>query len=134
MFLVGLSICYFFVLRVTILFFIGYSSYLGFSTMWTAKGLIDFEVQMLFGFGVAFELPVVIFILNVLGLVSADQLASKRRHAILASYVAACCIIPSMDLFSLSMLAVPMYVLYESCIWIARIVERRRAATDVTPT
>ena len=49
--------------------------------MWTAKGLIDFEVQMLIGFGLACEFPLVLFILTVLGLVTSAQLASKRRHA-----------------------------------------------------
>jgi sec-independent protein translocase protein TatC len=137
LFLVGASFCYALVLKNTLVFFNSYSDYLGFSTKWTAKGLIDFEVQMLMGFGLAFELPLVILVLNLLGLVTAEQLASKRRHAAFGIFIAACCIIPSTDLFSLSVLAVPMYVLYESCIWIARIVERRKAkaavAEDVEP-
>ena len=127
LFLVGVTLCYCFVLRATLMFFVGYSSYLGFSTMWTAKGLIDFEVQMLVGFGLAFELPLVILVLNLLGIVSAEQLASKRRHAAFGIFVAACCIIPSTDLFSLTLLSVPMYLLYEACIWIARVVEKRKA-------
>ena len=86
---------------------------------------------MLVGFGIAFEMPVVIFVLNFLGIVSADQLASKRRHAAFIIFVATCCIIPSTDLFSLSVLAVPMYLLYEACIWIARIAERRKAKASV---
>jgi len=125
LFVVGVSFCYAFVLRATLQFFFAYSNYLGFSATWTAKELIDFEVQMLMGFGLAFELPLVILVLNLLGIVSAEQLAAKRRHAAFAIFVAACCIIPSTDLFSLSVLSVPMYLLYESCIWIARIVERR---------
>jgi sec-independent protein translocase protein TatC len=128
LFLVGVTLCYAFVLRATLVFFLDYSNYLGFSTMWTAKGLIDFEVQMLAGFGLAFELPLVILVLNLLGIVSAEQLAAKRRHAAFFIFVAACCIIPSTDLFSLSALSVPMYLLYEACIWIARIVERRRSS------
>ena len=128
LFIIGVTFCYAFVLRATLQFFIAYSGYLGFTTMWTAKGLIDFEVQMLLGFGIAFELPLVILVLNLLGLVSAEQLAAKRRHAALGIFVAACCIIPSTDLFSLSVLAVPMYLLYEVCIFVARIVERRKAA------
>lgn len=128
LFVIGVTFCYAFVLKATLQFFLGYNNYLGFGTMWTAKGLIDFEVQMLLGFGVAFELPLVILVLNLLGIVSSQQLASKRRHAAFIIFIAACCIIPSTDLFSLSVLAVPMYLLYESCIWIARIVERRQAA------
>jgi sec-independent protein translocase protein TatC len=124
---VGVGFCYAFVLKNTLLFFFSYSKYLGFDATWTAKELIDFEVQMLLGFGLAFELPLVVLVLNLLGIVSAGQLASKRRHAAFAIFIAACCIIPSTDLFSLSILSVPMYLLYELCILIARIMERRKA-------
>ena len=113
LFVVGVTFCYAFVLKATLQFFFGYSDYLGFGATWTAKALIDFEVQMLLGFGLAFELPLVILVLNLLGIVSAEQLAAKRRHAALAIFIAACCIIPSTDLFSLSVLTVPMYLLYE---------------------
>jgi len=130
LFVIGVTICYALVLKVTLQFFFAYSEWLGWSATWTAKALIDFEVQMLLGFGVAFELPLVILVLNLLGLVTAEQLASKRRHAAFAIFIAACCIIPSTDLFSLSVLSVPMYLLYESCIWIARIVEKRKAASS----
>ena len=131
LFVAGVTLCYAFVLRVTLLFFFSYSNYLGFSATWTAKALIDFEVQMLVGFGLAFELPLVILVLNLFGLVSAQQLAEKRRHAALIIFVAACCIIPSTDLFSLSVLTVPMYVLYEACIWVARMVERGKASAEI---
>ena len=128
LFVIGVIFCYMFVLSITLKFFFAYSDYLGFGATWTSKALIDFEVQMLVGFGLAFELPLVILALNHLGIVSAEQLAAKRRHAFFAIFVASCCIIPSSDLFSLSLLTVPMYVLYESSIFIARIVEKRRAA------
>ena len=128
LFVFGVTFCYFTVLKMTLLFFFGYSQYLGFDANWTAKALIDFEVQMLLGFGIAFELPLVILVLNLLGIVSASQLAAKRRHAAVGILVATTCIIPTTDLFSISLLAVPMYVLYEVCIFIAKIVEKKRAA------
>jgi sec-independent protein translocase protein TatC len=127
LFVVGVTFCYAFVLKAALEFFIGYSSYFGMDAMWTAKGLIDFEVQMLIGFGLAFEFPLVLLVLNLFGIVSSQQLAGKRRHAALIIFIAACCIIPSTDPFSLSLLSVPLYVLYEACIWIARAFERRRA-------
>src|ERR1700722_12886728 len=88
LFVVGVTFCYAFVLKATLLFFFGYSQYLGFGATWTAKALIDFEVQMLMGFGLAFELPLVILVLNLLGIVSADQLAAKPRHAASRIFVA----------------------------------------------
>lgn len=130
LFVVGVTFCYTLVLKNTLNFFFAYSNYLGYSATWTAKALIDFEVQMLLGFGLAFELPLVILVLNLLGIVSAEQLASKRRHAAFAIFVAACCIIPSTDLFSLSVLSVPMYLLYELCILVARIVEKKKTVAS----
>jgi sec-independent protein translocase protein TatC len=127
LFAVGVSFCYFLVLKTTLQFFLGYNNYLDLDTMWTAKSYIDFVVQMLAGFGIAFEMPLVILVLNLFGLVSAAQLASKRRHAAFIILVAACCIIPSTDIFSLSVLCVPMYLLFEICILIARVMEKGKA-------
>jgi sec-independent protein translocase protein TatC len=130
LFAAGVSFCYFLVLSHTLQFFLSYNSYLGFGTMWTARSLIDFEVQMLAGFGLAFEMPLVILVLNLLGLVSAAQLSSKRRHAAVIIFIAACCLVPSTDLFSLSILSVPMYLLFELCILIAKIVEKTKKAKE----
>jgi len=127
LFVVGVSFCYFLVLSTALRFFNQYSEWLGISPTWTLKNLIDFEVQMLAAFGIAFELPLVLLVLNLLGIVSADQLASKRRHAIFIIFVAACCIVPSTDIFSLSLMSAPLYVLFEVCIFLARIFERRKA-------
>jgi sec-independent protein translocase protein TatC len=128
LFVFGVVFCYLFVLPAALRFFTGYSSWLGFSPMWTIKTLIDFEVQMLVAFGVAFELPLVLLVLNLLGIVSADQLASKRRHAIFIIFVAACCIVPSTDIFSLTLMSAPLYLLFEGSIFVARIFERRKSA------
>jgi sec-independent protein translocase protein TatC len=128
LFVVGVLFCYTFVLSVALKFFIGYSNYFGFDSMWTAKTLIDFEVQMLIGFGLAFEFPMVIMVLNLMGIVSSEQLGAKRRHAAFIMLVAATCIIPSTDPFSIALMTVPLYVLYEGCIWITRILERRKKA------
>ena len=131
LFVVGVVFCYTVVLSATLKFFFAYSNYLGFGATWTSKALIDFEVQMLLGFGVAFEMPLVILALNLFGIITAEQLASKRRHAAFIIFVATCCIIPSTDIFSLSMLFVPMYVLFESSIWIARILEKQRGTGKI---
>jgi sec-independent protein translocase protein TatC len=133
LFVVGVTFCYFLVLSSTLKFFFAYNDYLGIEANWTAKSLIDFEVQMLAGFGIAFEMPLIVLVLNLLGLVSAAQLASKRRHAAFFIFIAACCIIPSTDLFSLSVLSVPMYLLFELCILIARIVEKSKGASSELP-
>jgi sec-independent protein translocase protein TatC len=130
LFMVGVVFCYTVVLQAAIQFFLGYNDYLGSDAKWTLKGLIDFEVQMLIGFGLAFEFPLILLVLNLFGIVSSSQLASKRRHAALVIFVAACCIIPSTDPFSLGVLAVPLYLMYEVCIWVSRIFERGRGVAE----
>jgi len=126
LFIAGVVFCYCFVLKVALSFFLGYSTYLGFEATWTAKELVDFEVQMLIGFGLAFEFPLVLIVLNLLGMVSSRQLATTRRYAAFAIFMAACCIIPSTDPFTLALFSVPLYALYESCVWIAWMLERKR--------
>jgi sec-independent protein translocase protein TatC len=133
LFVVGVTFCYFVVLSSTLKFFLGYNDYLGFGSMWTAKALIDFEVQMLAGFGIAFEMPLVVLVLNLMGFVSASQLAAKRRHAAVIIFIASTCIIPSTDLFSLSTVSVPMYLLFELCILIARVVEKSKGKGSDIP-
>ena len=128
LFVVGVGFCYFLVLSTALRFFDDYSGWLGISPTWTLKNLIDFEVQMLVAFGIAFELPLILLVLNLLGIVSAAQLAAQRRNAIFIIFVAACCIVPSTDLFSLTLMSAPLYVLFETCIFLARIFDRRKAA------
>jgi sec-independent protein translocase protein TatC len=128
LFVFGVCFCYFIVLARALAFFNEYSGWLGINPTWTLKNLIDFEVQMLLGFGIAFEMPLVLLVLNLIGIVSAAQLASKRRHAFFIIFVAACCIVPSTDIFSLSVMTGPLYLMFEASIFVARIMERRKAA------
>jgi sec-independent protein translocase protein TatC len=128
LFAFGVCFCYFIVLTTALRFFNQYSTWLGISPTWTLKNLIDFEVQMLLGFGIAFEMPLVLLVLNLIGIVSADQMASKRRYAFFIIFIAATCIVPSTDIFSLSVMTFPLYFMFEGSIFIARIFERRKAA------
>ncbi len=69
-------------------------------------------MRLIFAFGVAFELPVVLLLLAKVGLVTADWLASRRRYAIVFAFVAAALLTPP-DIITQLMLAVPVIMLYE---------------------
>jgi sec-independent protein translocase protein TatC len=75
--------------------------------------------------GLVFELPAVIYLLARLGIVSAKQLAQTRRYAIVVIVIAAAIITPTGDPYNLLLLAIPMYLLYELGILLARLVPRR---------
>jgi sec-independent protein translocase protein TatC len=78
------------------------------------------------GFGIVFELPVVIAFLAMIGLVTADFLAKYRRFAIVINVTVAAIITPTGDPINLSLMAVPMIVFYEIGIILARIMGNRR--------
>ena len=92
--------------------------------------LISFSIGLMFPFGLAFELPVAIYILSRAGLISAKALARNRKIAILAIFVIAAAITPTPDVFTQAMMALPLMLLYEVSILIAGLNSRRRRATD----
>jgi sec-independent protein translocase protein TatC len=75
--------------------------------------------------GVVFELPVIIYVLAFLGVVTAKQLGSYRRFAVVIVVLVAALITPTGDPINLALLAVPMYLLYEVGVFMARFVPRR---------
>jgi sec-independent protein translocase protein TatC len=131
LFIVGVLFCYFMLLPTTLQFFKEYNDYFGFRTQWTMQNYIDFATQMLLAFGLCFELPLVIVILNIFGIVSHEALAGHRRHAAVIILIAAACITPGSDLYSLLALSLPMYFLYEASLWVTWWQERKRPKTEL---
>lgn len=87
-------------------------------------------VYMMVAFGVGFQFPIVVVFLQLVGVVTPQQLASFRRFAIVIIFVVAAVITPSADPISLFALSLPMCVFYEVSILIGRIVKRRRARAE----
>jgi sec-independent protein translocase protein TatC len=82
---------------------------------------IDFVTALLLGFGLAFELPAVLWVLARLGLVTTARLVALRRYAFLAAFVIAAIITPTPDPLNQLLLAVPLYLLYEAGILLSRL-------------
>ncbi len=87
---------------------------------------IDFTITFLLPFGLIFEMPLVVIFLTRLGIVTPDYLAGKRKYAFFITFVAAIILIPDPSLLTQSVLALPMYLLYEVSVFLSRIVHRRR--------
>ncbi len=88
---------------------------------------ISMVTRFLVAIGLAFETPVVITFLARLGIVSPDSLARKRRWAIVIAFIVAAMITPTFDPVNQSLVALPLVVLYELSILLARIVYRKRS-------
>jgi sec-independent protein translocase protein TatC len=102
-------------------------------TAWTTQTVFGFMAQMYLAFGLAFELPIVLVLLAVAGVVSPVTLASWRKYAILVMFIVAAILTPSPDAVSQIMLALPLCLLYESSIWISRLLLGRREAAARLP-
>jgi len=86
-------------------------------------------MKLIFAFGICFQLPVVMTLLARVGLATADGMAAKRKYAIVAVFIVAAIFTPPDPLSQLS-LALPIIVLYEISIHMARLVEKKRAERE----
>jgi len=126
LFLLGVMVCYFWLLPKTILFFFRDTESLGWAPTWTVQQYYSFVTRFTLGFGLAFELPVVVLALVQFGLITYRFMARTRPYAVVLIFIMATIITPTPDILTLVALALPMCLLYESCIWIAWLMERRR--------
>lgn len=134
LFLGGVLFAYYAVLPRALLFFYEWSGNLGVSNDWRIGEYISFATQFTLLFGLSFELPVVVMVFVKLGLLSYEMMSRTRSYAILAIFVTAAVLTPTPDAFTLVLMAAPMLILYELCIWLAwldrrknRIAEEREA-------
>jgi sec-independent protein translocase protein TatC len=93
----------------------------------TINAYISFVTLMLVVFGAAFELPLLVVMANFAGVLPAKLLAKSRRIAIFLIFVFAAVATPSTDPFTMCAMAIPMVILFEASIQIARIHDRRKA-------
>jgi sec-independent protein translocase protein TatC len=125
LFLLGVTLCYYWLLPKTILFFFRDTESLGWAPTWTVQQYYSFVTRFTIGFGLAFELPVVVLALVRFGLITYRFMSRTRPYAVVLIFILATIITPTPDILTLVALALPMCLLYESCIWIAWLMERR---------
>lgn len=119
LFVGGVCFAYFLVLPKALLFFYEWSAELGVSNDWRIGEYITFATRFTLLFGLSFELPVVVMVLVKLGMLTYDSMTRTRTYAIVAIYVTAAVITPTPDIMTLNLMALPMLILYEICIWLA---------------
>jgi len=112
-----------------VVFPFGFKFFIGFSNEYvkalpSVKQYFGFALKLLFAFGLVFELPVIIFFLSKLGLVTPELLKKKRKYAILLTFVAAAILTPP-DVVTQCMMAGPLIILYEVGIVVSRFAHKK---------
>ncbi len=126
LFLLGVSFAYFLVLPKAFEFLFTYGGTKD-TPMISIDQYFSFLSQMCLMFGVAFELPLVISLLGMLGIVNHKFLREKRRYAVMVLAVVAALLTPP-DILSMSMMLVPLLALYEISILVVIFFERKRSS------
>lgn len=120
MFMLGVLVSYFLIFPLTFRFLGTYQVSGAVSNLITLDSYISTLVMMSLAMGIVFEIPVLSWLLAKLGFLSASFMRKYRRHAIVAILVVAAVITPTSDVFTLSLVALPMWLLYEASILIVR--------------
>ena len=120
MFMMGTVLNYLVVFPLTVKFLGTYQVSPDVANMLTIQSYIDTLLMMSFVMGIVFELPVVSWLLGKMGLVSARMMSQWRRHAVVVILVVAAIITPTTDAFTLFLVALPVWLLYEMSIWIVK--------------
>jgi sec-independent protein translocase protein TatC len=137
LFFLGGAIAYY------VIFPLAWRFFLGFEILDATDGLpmqleakvdqyLSLTMQLIFAFGLCFEMPVVLTLLARAGIIGSQGMREKRRYAIVLAFVAAAILTPP-DVISQIGLAIPIILLYEISIYTVRLMERRREAVAVTP-
>ena len=128
-FALGMGFAYFIVFPVAFGFFAGYAP-TGVQMMTDIDKYLSFVLTMFIAFGITFEVPVVVVVLVRLGVVSLEKLRSIRGYVIVGAFVVGAIFTPP-DVVSQVMLAVPLWLLYELGLVVARFVAVSKPGTDV---
>ncbi len=125
LFTLGVCFCYFVLMPLALMASVQYAEWLGFTAnQWRAEDYVAFVCKFMLGMGLGFELPVVVLTLVKIGVLDYRMLAKGRPYVIVVSALLGA-ILTTPEVITQILMAVPLYVLYEVCVWVAWYWERR---------
>lgn len=131
LFLLGISFGYFILSPMTIAFLANYSISDMISNEFDITSYVSTITALVFGSGLLFQLPVVVFFLTKVGIVTPQFMRQYRKHAVIAILIIGAIITPSPDPLSQSLISIPLYILYEISIFISAIEVKRKEKREL---
>ena len=128
LFYAGMAFAYFVVFPLVFNFLVGVAPE-GVAVMTDITKYLDFVLKMFFAFGVAFEVPIATIIMVAAGITTPQSLASKRPYIIVGAFTVGMLLTPP-DVISQTLLALPMWLLFEIGLYFSRLIVRKRKQTE----
>jgi len=123
--------CYFITLPFGVKFLLGYQS-AHIEPMISVGKFISFCALFIFGFGLTFELPLILALLSYIKVVNASFLSRNRKYAFLLIAIVAAVVTPTPDPFNMGLMGIPLYLLFEIGVILVKIIERKRARVGIS--
>jgi len=130
LFVLGASFGFFLLVPSTLRVAIEINDMFGFVMRWTPASYYSLLIWLVFGVGAAFEFPLLIVLAVYIGVLKVDTLRKYRRHAVVVIFIIAALVTPTPDPFTQTLMAAPLYVLFELAVLAGARVEKRRRAAD----
>ena len=124
LFFTGVAFAYLLVWPAAVKFFLGFGSE-SLQPMLSLGQYLSFRLSFILPFGIIFDLPLVLLVLAKMGIISSRFLAKQRRVMVVVAFIVGGIITPTPDIFTQTMMAVPIILLYEASIWAVKILLRK---------
>ncbi|RYD75428.1 MAG: preprotein translocase subunit TatC, partial [Sphingobacteriales bacterium] len=130
LFIIGIVFGYFIICALSINFLTGYTVSSEIKNTFTVDSYVSSIATLTLGTGIIFELPIIIFILSKLGLMTPKLMRSSRRYAAVIILIIAAIVTPTPDILTMLTVAAPLFLLYEASIFVSAYIEKKKKKAE----
>lgn len=130
LFIIGIIFGYFIICALSINFLTGYTVSAEIKNTFTIDSYVSSIATLTLGTGIIFELPVIIFILSKLGLMTPKLMRASRRYATVIILIIAAIVTPTPDILTMLTVAAPLFLLYEASIFVSAYIEKKKKKAE----